>query len=124
MQRSIFQSGPNIQFTAIMHKLGYTRSPQLVQHIDKIACRVGGSQLVEDGIRRQRRDEERAQSNVMSPDRAYATLINKNMLGGVHRYHEAALLCCLVLLLVVVLFDFACFGLVQNEMIHSSIIAH
>ena len=89
MNRSIFQSGPNVQLTTILQLVAYGRSPRLLQHLNDMACRIGGSQLVEDGVCRQRRDEERAKSNVMSPDRAYSTLVTKDILGGVHRYKEA-----------------------------------
>ena len=106
VQRSIFQSGPNIHLAAMLRKVGYNRSPQLLQHLDKGARRIGGSQLVEDGVCRQRRDEEKAQSSVMSPDRAYATLVNKQILGGVHRYNEASYLHCWMLLLCLCLIAF------------------
>ena len=90
---SLFNTGPNICFTNILQKEAYARSPQLVAWLQKVHSRIGGSQLVEDGVNRGRRSEQLASSTAMSPDRAYATLLTKNVLGGVHKYNEA-FLCC------------------------------
>ena len=92
-KRSLFINGPNIQFTAIMQKEGYARSPALVAWLRKVHSRIGGSQLVEDGVNRGRRSEQLASSTAMSPSRAYATLLTKQVLGKVHKYNEA-FFCC------------------------------
>ena len=88
VKRSLFNNGPNIQFTAIMLKVGYERTPELQQWLTKLDSRIGGSQLVEDGVNIGRRSEELAESSVMSPDRAFATLVNKKVLNQVHKYKE------------------------------------
>ena len=51
--------------------------------------RLRASQLVEDGIQRQRRSETKSPNFVMAPDRLYATLVQKQVLSKVHDYDEA-----------------------------------
>ena len=50
---------------------------------------------MEDGVNIGRRSEELAKSSVMSPDRAFATLVNKKVLNQVHKYKEV-FFCCFV----------------------------
>ena len=53
--------------------------------------RVGGSQLVEDGICRARREEGENNARIMKPERMMSTLLDKQVLGKVHRYKEVHL---------------------------------
>ena len=105
VKRSLFNNGPNIQFTAIMLKVGYERTPELQQWLTKLYSRIGGSQLVEDGVNVGRRSEELAKSTVMSPDRAFATLVNKKVLNQVHKYKEV-FFCCFAVVSCVFSFCF------------------
>jgi hypothetical protein len=53
--------------------------------------RIGGSQVVEDGVMRGRRAEGAGANTIMAADRVYHTLVERQVLGKVHRYAEAIL---------------------------------
>ena len=89
VSRSIFSIGPNQQLIAIMKLEEHKSSDRLAGWTKRRLHRVGGSQLVEDGICRQRRSEKHSANSIMSADRSFATLIQKRVLGSVHHYKEA-----------------------------------
>lgn len=51
--------------------------------------RIGASQLVEDGVQRERKAEKRSTNTIMVSQRVFATLIDRKVLGNTHRYREA-----------------------------------
>ena len=89
VKRSIFQSGPNQCLQQVLVDNGYTRNDVVIAHVESRALRVGGSQLVEDGVNRQRRSEQTSGNQIMASERAYSALITTRVLGNVHRYEEA-----------------------------------
>ena len=70
VKRSIFQSGPSQCLQQVLVENGYTRNDVVIAHVESRALRVGGSQLVEDGVNRQRRSEQTSGNQIMAPERA------------------------------------------------------
>ena len=69
VKRSIFQSGPSQCLQQVLVENGYTRNDVVIAHVESRALRVGGSQLVEDGVNRQRRSEQTSGNQLMAPER-------------------------------------------------------
>lgn len=93
LKRSIFNNGANLQLSAIMELEQHRPTQRLKDWSKRKLHRCGGSQLVEDGINRQRRSEKDASSSIMSADRSFAVLVEKKVLGSVHHYKEVQCLC-------------------------------
>jgi hypothetical protein len=64
------------------------RTDALRTWIQKKYNRLAASQLVEDGVNRQRRSEKAGKNSIMAAARTYTSLITKKILGGVHRFSE------------------------------------
>ena len=68
-----------------------TRTAALLDWLTQKFRRIGGSQVVEDGVMRGRRAEGAGANTIMAADRVYHTLVERQVLGKVHRYAEAVL---------------------------------
>jgi hypothetical protein len=52
--------------------------------------RIAVSQIVEDGVMRERRSEQNGCNTVMAAERTFYVLIQKQILSKVHKYKEVA----------------------------------
>ncbi len=64
------------------------RTDKLVSWIMKKYHRLAASQLIEDGIQRQRKSEKNSNNSIIAAERTYTTLITKKVLGNVDRFNE------------------------------------
>jgi hypothetical protein len=74
----------------LLFSLLVLRTPRLIEWVRVHLCRIRASQLVEDANQRQRHAETQTVSKVVSPDKVFAALITKRVLGEVHHYDEVA----------------------------------
>lgn len=57
-----------------------SRTERLVKWVEKKMLRIGASQIVEDGVQRERKAEKRSTNTIMVSQRVYATLVDRKVL--------------------------------------------
>jgi hypothetical protein len=74
-----------------VHSIGYCqnyRTPKFAEWVAKKYNRIAVSQLVEDGVNRERRSEVKGSNTIVAAERSFHVLIKKEALSKVHKYKE------------------------------------
>lgn len=94
IDRSIFQLLPVQQDLAILDHCGWSMTPKAKQHFTQVHRRVLGSQVCEDGFKRQKASKKTGANHKGKVQRAFGALLKRHVLGGVHGYDEVKQAAC------------------------------